>query len=344
MRKKYMADEKYNDKNHEYVRLALPLMSKHGIPITPKNYTVWYTHVSGENAELTEVINRIIERKDVFDEEKNEKLYIQFCIEKNEEQLRRFREGLQQILDTILREVMEITGQTERYESVVTKSISRLSEGTSGEGLSDIIKEIIEETKAMGSHGKDIQQKLRETTENLNVIRKEFEEVKSASLIDFLTGAPNRKALNETFTEYAAEAIPGSQDLSLLLLDIDHFKLFNDKYGHLIGDDVLKFVSKKIKDLVRGRDFFARFGGEEFAILLPQTPLVGAEKVAENIRRFFSDSPIKTLTGSLKLGNITVSIGVTCYRAEESFEELIFRADKALYCAKETGRNRVVTA
>jgi diguanylate cyclase len=339
-----MADIKYNDKNHEYVRLALPLMSKHEIPITPKNYTVWYTHVTGENGELSEVINSIIARNEIFDDEINEKLYNQFCIEKNEDELRRFREGLQQILDTILREVMEITGQTERYESAVSKSISRLSEGVSSENLTDIIREIIHETKAMGSHGKDIQQKLRETTENLTVIRKEFEEAKSASLIDFLTGAPNRKALNEKYTEYAAEAVPGSQDLSLLLLDIDHFKQFNDKYGHLVGDDVLKFVSRKIKDIVRGRDFFARFGGEEFAVLLPETPLQGAEKVAENIRKFFSDSPIKTLSGSVKLGNITVSIGVASYREKETFEELIFRADKALYCAKETGRNRVVIA
>ena len=338
-----MSDKKYNEKIYEYVRIALPLMSEYDIPITPHNYTVWYTHVSGGCPELSEIINKMIERKEIFDEEKNENLYQQFCIETKENELRKFREGLQKISDTILREIMELTGQTEQYESTISRSVSRLSDGISDENFTDIINEIITETKAIGAHGKTIQQNLKETTETLMVIQKEFEEAKSASLVDYLTGAPNRKALNDKFIEYSNEAVTGENDLCLLLIDIDHFKTFNDKYGHLIGDDVLKFVSRKVKDIIRGRDFFARYGGEEFAVLLPQTPISGAEIVAENIRKFFAKSPIKTVSESVKLGNITVSIGVACYRSGESLEDLFFRSDKALYWAKNNGRNRVVS-
>jgi diguanylate cyclase len=338
-----MNDEESKEKNYEYVRLALPLMSEHDIPITPRNYAVWYKYVSGSSHELSETIDRMIKNKEDFSEEKNEKLYWKFCAEKDESELRRLREGLQQILGIILMVVKELTGQTEQYESAVSKSVSRLSEEVSGENIRDIVDEIIEETKAIGNHGRTIQNKLKETTEDLQEIQKDFEEAKSAALVDFLTGTPNRKALDEKFAEYAGEAVPGDKDLCLLMIDIDHFKKFNDKYGHIIGDEVLKFVAKRVKEIVRGRDFFARFGGEEFAVLLPQTPLPGAKVAAENIRKFFAEATMKTVAESLKLGTITVSIGVACYRRDESFEELIKRSDQALYYAKNAGRNRVAT-
>ncbi len=338
-----MNDENLKEKNYEYVRLALPLMSKHEVPITPSNYAVWYMYVSGESRELNEIIDKIINNKRLFDEEINEKLYLQFCAEKNENELKKFRAGLHQILEVMLKEVMDLTGQTGQYETVLSRSISRLSENVSDDNIMDVINEIIEETKTMGNHGRSIQQKLQETTENLNTIQKEFEEAKNAALLDFLTGVPNRKALNDKFAEYVSEASPVSKDLCMLLIDIDHFKKFNDKFGHVVGDEVLKFAAKKIKDIVRGRDFFARYGGEEFAVLLPQTPLPGAETVGEHIRKFFSESPIKTISESVKLGSITVSIGAACYRPDETFEDLIARSDKALYHAKNTGRNRVAT-
>ena len=338
-----MKNQNLKEKNYEYVRLALPLMSRHEVPITPRNYAVWYMYVSEENHELTVIIDRMIHNKNIFNDEINEKLYQQFCAEKNENELKKFRDGLHQILEVILKEVTGLTGQTENYETILSKSIFRLSENVSDDNIMDIINEIIAETKAMGTHGRSMQQKLKETTENLQAIRKEFEEAKSAVLLDFLTGVPNRKALDETFEEYVVETVPGEKDLCLLLIDIDHFKEFNDKYGHVVGDEVLKFVARRIKEIVRGRDFFARYGGEEFAVLLPQTPLSGAAIVAENIRRFFSESAIKTVSESVKLGNITVSIGAACYHTGETFQELITRSDKALYHAKNKGRNRVAT-
>ncbi len=330
-----------NEKENEYVRLALPLMSKYDVPITPRNYAVWYKYVSGGSKELKKIIDMMVEKKEIFNNEKNENLYVRFCAEKNEEDLKRFRQGLQQILETILREIMDITGQTEQYETVVSKSISKLSGTVSDENIMDIINEIIDETRAMGAHGKQIQKKLNETRENLKTIQKQFEEAKTAALVDFLTGAPNRKALDDKFKQYSAEAVPGEKDMCLLLIDVDHFKKFNDKFGHVTGDEVLKFVSKKIKAIVRGRDFFARYGGEEFAVLLPHTPLSGAVTVAENVRKYFSETSIKSTSASVKLGKITVSTGAACYRADESFEDLIHRADKALYYAKNNGRNQV---
>jgi diguanylate cyclase len=129
----------------------------------------------------------------------------------------------------------------------------------------------------------------------------------------------------------------------LLLIDIDHFKTFNDKFGHIVGDEVLRFVTKKIKDMIKEGDFLARFGGEEFAVILPRTSLSDAETVAESNRLFFTEAKLKSTTSSKSLGGITISIGVASYRPGESLEDFLDRSDKALYLAKDTGRNRVAT-
>ena len=184
---------------------------------------------------------------------------------------------------------------------------------------------------------------MEETTENLEAIQREFEQVKSEVLVDFLTGAPNRKAFDEKLVKLADEASSDNINLCLLVIDIDHFKKFNDTYGHIVGDEVLKFVAKKVKEIVRGRDFFARFGGEEFVVLLPHTSLEGAKGAAENIRSFFAKSNLKAVSTSENLGKITVSIGAGLYRPGEPFEKFIARTDQALYFAKNNGRNRVAT-
>lgn len=338
-----MDDKKSLEEIHNYVRLALPLMSKHNIPVTPKNYAVWYEYVSGINNELCLTIDKMLEKQEVFSDEQNEILYTRFCAEKDENELRKLKEDLQQVLVSVLSEVSDLSGQTEKYASLVSKSVDELSEEASAEKIKNVVSEIIVETKAIGSFGKSLQDKLKETTEELETLQKEFEQAKTASLVDFLTGVANRKAFDDTLAKCASEASTDKSDLCLLLIDIDHFKKFNDDYGHIVGDEVLKFVTKKTKEIVRGRDFLARFGGEEFVVILPQTPLSGAKTVAENIRSFFSEAKLTAVATSKKLGKVTVSIGAALYRPGEPVETFINRSDQALYFAKNSGRNRVAT-
>jgi diguanylate cyclase len=128
------------------------------------------------------------------------------------------------------------------------------------------------------------------------------------------------------------------------MADIDHFKRVNDSYGHLIGDKVLHAVGRALQANVKGKDTASRFGGEEFAVLLPQTPLEGAARLAETLRATIASGRVKSVGSGETVGNITISIGVACYRAGEPAAEFIARADRALYAAKTRGRNRVCLA
>ena len=338
-----MDHNKSKEAEHGYVRLALPLMAKHNVPTTPKNYAVWYEYVSGNNNELRKTVDTMIEKEETFSEQKNEILYQRFCTEKDENELRKLREDLQLILKTIFGEVTKLSGETGKYESSVSESVGKLSEDLTVDTIRDVVNEIIAETRAVGSFGKGLQERLKETTTELDELQRKFEQVKTEAMMDFLTGVANRKAFDEALATYTVAAASGTNDLCLLLIDIDHFKRFNDTFGHIVGDEVLKFVTKKTKEIVKGRDFLARFGGEEFAVILPGTPLEGAKTVAENIRAFFAEANLKSTSTSKKLGMITVSIGVAYYRPGESLEDFINRSDQALYFAKNTGRNRVAT-
>ena len=336
-------DEAKLMESQNYVRLAIPLMTKYNVPITPENYAVWYTYVSGANSDLTKTIDAICSKGKPFTPETNDILHRQFCMEGNESELKKLRMDLRQILITILMQVADLTGQTHKYEKYISSSIDILTEDSTVEDVKKVIRDLIEETRNIGNFGKTVQDELKETTKALESLKQELERAKSEALVDFLTGIPNRKAFEDALDKAAREAVSKNKTFSLLLIDIDHFKRFNDQFGHLIGDEVLRFVAKKIRDMVRGNDFLARFGGEEFAVILPLTPVAGAEVVAESIVKFFAHTRMKTISTSKNIGVITLSIGVAGFRMDESAEQLICRADQALYIAKNSGRNRVAT-
>ena len=322
------------------VRLALPLMTKHGISITPKNYTTWYYYISGKNKELQETIDSIIEKKKPFSDKTNEVLYQRFFVDKYENTLNEIRENLQKALLVILGELAEISGQTKKYESTALKSVDKLTENMSVKDIKTVLNEVIDATREIRESGEMTQQRLKDTTETMKVLQEDFKQAKTELLIDFLTGISNRKGFDETLAMTISET---SDPLCLLVIDIDHFKKFNDTYGHTVGDTVLRFVAKDIQKSIKGNDYVARFGGEEFTVILPKTLLLGATTVAESVRASIAQLKLERKAKSEQLRQITVSIGAAQYRPGESTEILINRADQALYFAKNAGRNRVAT-
>lgn len=175
----------------------------------------------------------------------------------------------------------------------------------------------------------------------LDEMRKRLDESMELAITDQLTGLYNRRHMLNQLNSYLKRVNQGGAPVSLFIADIDHFKNVNDTHGHDVGDEVLVEFAKRLSDNVRPGDVACRQGGEEFIVIMPETPGDLASSVAERVRRHVSQVPFVTSGGALTL-DVTVSLGVsTSTLDEESPETLIKRADEALYEAKETGRNRV---
>jgi diguanylate cyclase (GGDEF)-like protein len=166
-----------------------------------------------------------------------------------------------------------------------------------------------------------------------------LQELREHSLRDGLTGCFNRTHALDVLDVELRRARRSHLPVSLIMFDLDHFKDVNDRYGHLCGDAVLAAVGSRMKDVLRGSDLKCRYGGEEFLVLLPETPIEGAKRVADTLRRELSDLPIHWKDETL---NVTASFGVAmALPSEIDCEAIISRADAALYRAKEQGRNCV---
>ncbi len=178
-----------------------------------------------------------------------------------------------------------------------------------------------------------------------SVESKYHETIYSAMTRDALTGAMNKRYLLETLNRELLRSVRQGLVLSLVMLDIDHFKRVNDTYGHLVGDEVLREFGNRISSACRGDDMLARYGGEEFVLVLSSTPRIEALEIAERCRQSIAETPFATTAGKLP---ISASFGVYSFQSTEdsltqcSTELLIQEADRRLYEAKNTGRNRVV--
>jgi diguanylate cyclase (GGDEF)-like protein/PAS domain S-box-containing protein len=180
--------------------------------------------------------------------------------------------------------------------------------------------------------------------------RKSFEDKLSAmALTDGLTGIFNRRAFDESLEREWKRTLREGSQISLLLLDIDHFKRFNDLYGHQVGDDCLRAVTAAIRGAVRATDIVARYGGEEIAVILPSTYTSGAVEVAEKVRFAIAALRLGHEDNPEAESSVTVSIGVATALARQGGtirmpESLLLAADNAMYKAKHEGRNRVATS
>ena len=200
---------------------------------------------------------------------------------------------------------------------------------------------MLSDTRSMREKTSEFQQQLHGGAREVEALRAELKRLKGEALTDALSGIANRRGFDQAIADARSANNGALTGCSLIMLDIDHFKRCNDTYGHPFGDKVIRSIAQIVDKNVKGQDTAARIGGEEFAVLLPDTPLDGAGVLAERIRTMVAAGRIKGAKDGEPIGQITISLGVAQFTDGESVEALMARADKALYASKNGGRNRV---
>ncbi len=327
----------------KYAERTIAFMQEHQILPLPENYTIFFHYVLSLNPGLVKEVDQAIVQRMPFSSHMLRNLYHKYVIANaNEQVLNDVTQGASKMLGEVVRIVGEFSRETNAYNEDIDGYLHKMEIQIDDPNLQGMVKQLISSTAAMKERGESLNSKLDASRSEVDALKHNLERLREESQQDFLTGVLNRKALEQVLEEQLAYHADGKHDLTLLMIDVDHFKNFNDKYGHLLGDEVLKIVARALTYSVRGKDQVGRYGGEEFCVMLPETPLTGALKVAETIRNTIANRDLKRKDTGESYGQVTVSIGVSQFRPRtDTLETLIRRADDALYKSKHNGRNRV---
>jgi diguanylate cyclase len=318
---------------------AMRFMSQQRVPPTPNNFHLWFNYSIGAPSDLKRAMDILIGNKRRFDAATCHDLFVTYIgapasdnFDANS-QLHSVMDSAKQFLTTA---IADNRSQIRSMSDVADRS-------EAGVDPKMLVKNLVNELEKATTRATNLEANFVEKTRELDHIRDSLTKSEERAKTDTLTGLPNRRALEEFFRAAQIAAMEKDIPLGVLMIDIDHFKSVNDNFGHGVGDQVLRLIAKVLRESVREIDLPARFGGEELIAVLPGAELATCWAVAERIRRSISECRITRRSTGEDLPHVTVSIGVGQFRLGESMSELIERCDRALYLAKRTGRNRVVT-
>lgn len=313
-------------------------------PATPRNYEIWYAYATGYHPSLNQQINETLQQSGGLSESDLEQIYETYLSPTRlTDRIDKVGSQVKGEIEQVMAMIDAAAGSANSYTESLADMSERLGQSKDREGLRAIVESLVQTAKEMEVSNQKLEARLSASKQEINELQENLEAVRNESLTDPLTQLANRKFFDVTLERSIAEAHDKNEPLSLMLTDVDHFKNFNDSYGHLTGDQVLRLVAMSVKQNVKGQDTAARYGGEEFAVILPNTVLRSALTVADHIRRAVMTKELMKRSTGEHLGRVTVSIGVATLRKGDTVQMLIERTDACLYAAKRHGRNRVMS-
>lgn len=340
-----MGFEENTDRVHEIAGKAWARLKKDGIVPAPRNFEVWYMYYASEHAALRQEIDAILAEHGKVTGDDCFNLHEKYLADSRHDKLfQRAGDHIHDAIEDVSSIMDNIREATSDYSTTLSGVSEKITNASDKDEIAALMRDVMAETNKMIEHNKELEKHLDQSAEIMDGLKKDLEQVRREAMTDGLTGLINRKSFDERMAQIVGEAQGSKKPFTLLFMDIDHFKPFNDNFGHQVGDQVLRLVAKTLIDGVKGRDTAARYGGEEFAIILPDTTIEGGRMVAENLRKAIGQKEVINRTTGQHLGRITISAGVAEYVPGENAEDIIDRADGALYTAKHNGRNQVATA
>ncbi len=336
-----IADNEHTlEESAQILRQVIGFFSKWKLNPTPLGYYVIYEYMSGQDSQLCEFITDQCE-KESLDNVAVKQAYKDYLQNADEEQLGEYRQEMSNLMVRMISQIRTAQGDTRKFYNELKKTDHQLR-SESNSDLTSMVKQLLDASREVRSSNEALIASLHKSQEEAENLRKELVRVREEATLDMLTGLLNRRTLEVKAIELMGQPTDHGKTHALLMLDIDHFKNFNDTFGHLVGDEVIKRVSKNIRNHVKGIDIAGRYGGEEFTVLLANIPPEGAVSVAELIRTTTEKLRLRIKNSKQSIPPITISCGVSYLKKGDKLTCLVSRADSALYEAKESGRNRVV--
>jgi diguanylate cyclase len=320
---------------------VLPVMSRYASGYHPISYTVWYEYTKGANKALKQDVDAELQHVERLSAAQTYAVYVKHVVDPAERAVMSARTGLLGLVTEVKEKMRDAESKTSGFDQHLTRFQDGLAKATSlAEVKGDVTSMLVETRKVSESLGR-MSTQLDESRKEAQRLAEELKSVREEALTDALSGLFNRRGFDVELERLAAKTGKDAS-LALIMLDIDNFKAVNDTYGHPLGDAVIAAVGQFIRDSVGAIGIAARYGGEEFAVLLPKQSFATAEKLAEAIRTRVERGKIKRRNDDEAIGGITISAGLTEWKAGDDAASLVERADRALYAAKRAGRNQVL--
>ncbi len=341
-----MTEGNHGDRERTFglAKRANDLMRDFAQSASPRSYAIWYTYVAGTNPHLNDAIKRLTGQNGKLCDSDVDELYEAHINGRRlSDQAERMNTSLLSEVEVIMEMIDLSLGATAQYGQSLQAFSKDLTVPTlTANRLRDLVSALISNTRDVAANNRTLEARMRESLTEIESLRETLEATRLESLTDALTGLSNRKHFEDMLHRQAETRRADMRPACLIVIDIDSFKRFNDLYGHLTGDQVLRLVAIVMRECVTLPATLARFGGEEFGVLLPQTDRATAVEIAEKIRvSVMGRELVKRSTGE-SLGKVTISLGIAEQRFSDSAVSLLERADNCLFVAKRAGRNRCV--
>ena len=333
-------------RDHDYTlrlaEMAIERIKALSLPADPPGYELWYSYASRGNPEMNRRIDRVLDEKGALTALDLDEIYDEYLsTSRTRSEIEQVGADVSQEIDKIVGMLGEFILSTSQGRGECSDASQRLAQSTDENTTRAVVDALINSLRSVELRHAAMEQRLNVAKQEMESLQQSLATASVEATRDPITGLANRRGFNAAIERACERATNDLKPFCLLMLDIDHFKSFNDRFGHLMGDSVIGLVGAMLKQTIKGQDLAARYGGEEFAVILPDTTLANAMVVADQIREKIMGRELKKRATGESLGKVTVSIGASLHRAGERPRSVIERADTCLYEAKHAGRNCV---
>lgn len=330
---------------YDLAKSAIDSMREHGVWPTPLNFELWLHYVGDPDCPLAKELDKALQCGQPFTEGVAETLANQFLPRSRlSEEIRDAGAVLGRELSAVQTAIDKARQVQIQYGETLADAAERMSGPEAETSLGDVVDILTQATRRIQRHTNVLEKRLESSHTEVSKLREHLEQVRRDAMTDGLTNLANRKAFDEQLNRLCAEADQRGTSLALAVVDIDHFKRFNDNWGHQTGDQVLRYVATALSRMAYPPRVAARYGGEEFALIFPREAAHEVHAALDALRLEISSRALRRRSTNDDLGVVTISAGFALRHPGDTHQQLIERADTALYASKRNGRNQVTCA